>query len=329
MGSDEEPPPVDVNHRNYDETMEDTSEGAHFLAWTKHVPGCKRRSQNRLGCSRVPFIEPIGSSREDFYEAKLVLGLPWFCPEVPRAVKTADGHDDTEWTFQFDPPVNEIGGKKLDSEVLKLSEQHQTSFEMMCHRLEAQFCDAELGIVCRCCSEEMQESPCASCRYATGFHICRNEHNHCGHHLWKKGTLHAGTLDVQRVLFILHRKLVPLNALKEKAKAYVEAGLINEELAERVIKVIECERGDATFINDFQPGDDPDAAASASNLTTRLSPEQMSALLVKRVEMMKQGAAEAGGMTDQYRVYAYIIERLQGDQPLRVMVQASAGTGVQ
>ena len=45
------------------------------------------------------------------------------------------------------------------------------------------------------------------------------------------------------MLFNLHRKLVPLDALKEKAKAYVESGLINEELAERVVRVIESERG--------------------------------------------------------------------------------------
>ena len=326
IGSDEEAAPVDTGHRNYDESMEDTPESAHFLASTKHVPGCKRRSQSRLGCSRVPFIEPIGSSREHFYEAKLVLGLPWYCPEVPQVVKREGGQDDTEWTFVFDPPVNEIGGQFIEPEVLKLGEQRQVSFEMICHRLEAKFCDAELGIVCRCCTEEMLESPCRSCRYAAGFHICRNEHNDCGHHLWKKGTLHAGILDVQRVLFNLHRKLVPIDALKEKAKAYVESGLINEELAERVVRVIESERGDATYINDVQPGDQPDAAVASSTLTTRLSFEQLKELLDKRVEMMKQGGTN-DGVTDQYRVYSHIIDRLQGDQPLRLMVQASAGTG--
>ena len=119
---------------------------------------------------------------------------------------------------------------------------------------------------------------------------------------------------------------MPLDALKEKAKAYVESGLINEELAERVVRVIESERGDATYINDVRPGDQPDAAATSSTLTTRLSPEQMKALLGQRVEMMKQGGT-ADGVTDQYRCFRHIIEKLQGDQPLRLMVQASAGTG--
>ena len=44
----------------------------------------------------------------------------------------------------FDPPVNEIGGQFIESEVLKLVEQRQVSFEMIRHRLEAKFCDAEL-----------------------------------------------------------------------------------------------------------------------------------------------------------------------------------------
>ena len=90
--------------------------------------------------------------------------------------------------------------------------------------------------------------------------------------------------------------------------------------------MIESERGDATYINDVQPGDQPDAAVASSTLTTRLSFEQLKGLLDKRVEMMKQGGTN-DGVTDQYRVYSHIIDRLQGDQPLRLMVQASAGTG--
>ena len=82
---------VDTAHRNYDELMEATPQGAHFLANFKHVPGVRRRRQSNLGVSRVPFIEPIGNSREGFFEAKLVLGFPWYCPTLPEVVHREDG----------------------------------------------------------------------------------------------------------------------------------------------------------------------------------------------------------------------------------------------
>ena len=81
---DEDAPPVDIYHRNYDEFMETIRPSTHFLSNAQHVPGCKRRVPARLGASRVPFIEPIGASRETFYESKLALGLAWYCDEKPR-----------------------------------------------------------------------------------------------------------------------------------------------------------------------------------------------------------------------------------------------------
>ena len=72
--SDDEAAPADTAHRNWDSIMEDTPEGAHFLSSVPHLPGVKRRRQTRLGCSRTPFLEPIGASREEFYESKLVRG---------------------------------------------------------------------------------------------------------------------------------------------------------------------------------------------------------------------------------------------------------------
>ena len=125
---------------------------------------------------------------------------------------------------------------------------------------------------------------------------------------------------------------VPLAALKEKAKLYVDQGLIRQEMAERVIRVIESERGDSFYVNDVQPADAQDAAAGGGDsLSTRLSPEQMQALLAKRVEMMKQGQVRDEGngavVTDQLRVYSYIVSALEQGRPLRLMVQASAGTG--
>ena len=95
--------------------------------------------------------------------------------------------------------------------------------------------------------------------------------------------------------------------------------------------LIESERGDSFYVNDV-PADAQEAAGGGGSLSTRLSPEQMQALLVKRVEMMKQGKVrDDGGMdaavTDQFRVYSYIVETLEQGRPLRLMTQASAGTG--
>ena len=109
---------------------------------------------------------------------------------------------------------------------------------------------------------------------------------------------------------------VPIHALKEKAKLYVDQGLIRQDLAERVIRVIESGRGDSFYVNDV-PADAQDAAAGGGDsLSTRLSPEQMRALLERRVEMMKQGHVGNGAaVTDQYRVYSEIVARLQQGRP--------------
>ena len=97
----------------------------------------------------------------------------------------------------------------------------------------------------------------------------------------------------QRVLFNLHRKLVPLAALKDKAQTYVDSGLIQQEMAERVVRVIESERGDSNYINDVEPGEVNEPGRDGDSLLlTRLSPEQMSALLEKRVGMMSQGQVQ-------------------------------------
>ena len=60
----------DGTHRNYDRVSSTIPENAHFLAAFKTVPGSKKRNSHRLGVSRVPFIEAIGTSRENFYEMK-------------------------------------------------------------------------------------------------------------------------------------------------------------------------------------------------------------------------------------------------------------------
>ena len=117
--------------------------------------------------------------------------------------------------------------------------------------------------------------------------------------------LHAGTLDVQRVLFNLHRKLLPTAVLKQRAQEYVNSNLLTQDLAERVVRVIESERaGDSTYINDVQGAvAEPVVAGAESNLTTRLSDEQMRTLLEQRVAMMQRGRyARMPGRTRASRI---------------------------
>ena len=311
----EDAPPTETHHRNYDEFMESITPGKHFPSTAQHIPGSKRRISSRLGVSRVPMIEPIGQSREMFYEAKLLLTLPWFCEELPQ--KMADDSD-AEWTLRCTLPV-----EALEPIAFKVGGNESVSFEVMCDHLETRFCAAELNLVCRCCTEELQGSPCKSCMHATGFHRCCNSHAGDNHKFrWRKGTLFAGSLDIQRVLYNLHRKMLPKLALEEKAEEYVKAGFIDQRTAHRVLKCIEMERGTTTHLNDG-PGDGAEGTVEANG---KLGPEALEALLKSRVEMMKAGAG-GSGVTDQYRVYQHIVQSLEAGEYLRLMVQASAGTG--
>ena len=318
---------VDENHKNFDEFMESVAPSTHFLPIAKDIPGCKRRSQLRLGVSRVPTIEPIGASREMFYEAKLLLALPWFCPEVPEVQADGNGKSKTVWTFHCNLPVNSVEAACCS---FKVGGEHAPSFEVLCQQLENKFCSMEYDIVCKCCAGELERAPCKACKHATGFHRCRNP-NVSDHtlHRWRKGTLFAGTLDIQRVLFNLHRKLLPNHALEAKAMQYVEENLIDKETAERALRCIRLERGTTTYLNDGtdQAEDGATPASASVESTTKLSPEGLRKLLDKRVEMMK--ASKSGdGITDQYRVYCNIIQGIETpNYYLRMMIQASAGTG--
>ena len=49
------------------------------------VSGARRRRNARLAVSRPPFLEPMGGKREEFYEQRLLLGLPW--SDLPAFVR--------------------------------------------------------------------------------------------------------------------------------------------------------------------------------------------------------------------------------------------------
>ena len=71
---------------------------------------------------------------------------------------------------------------------------------------------------------------------------------------------------------------------------------------------------------------DHDASADRTRTAEKLTRAQLVAELEDREEKLRSGATD-GAETDQMRVYQYVIEQLSSDKPLRLMVQASAGTG--
>ena len=135
------------------------------------------------------------------------------------------------------------------------------------------------------------------------------------------------------MLYNLHRRRLSLPLLKDKADLCVAAGMSSHE-ARQTIGVIEAERGREVVINDGAVEDDPDADPSAprTKISGRLTQEELQDELKKRVDMIRKGDG-GDGVTDQIRVYEYIIQELSkdGDNYLRLMVQASvrrlAGNG--
>ena len=191
-----------------------------------------------------------------------------------------------------------------------------------------EFCASDHNLVCECCAMSLP-NVCPNCEFAVGFHWCVNLQNSRKEYMrWKKGSLFAGALDIERCLFNLHRKGLKIEILKEKADEYVLAGLILLDKARSVCKSIEEERGHQTIVNEQAASEAPaDAEAAAEgNVSSRLSAAALKKELEERERNMQAGAPD-GGITDQWRVYQHVIRQLQTGSSLRLMVQASAGTG--
>ena len=253
----------------------------------------------------MSFLEPLGNSREAHFEQRLLLSLAWYCTTKP----TICSDDHLEWEFIWDPPVEGIRQR-----IINIQDDSVISFEKTCSDLESDICDQHLDIVCKCCCLD-KEGVCNSCQFAVGFHRC--EHASWKGTLWRKGTLHDGVADVERVLFNLHRKHVPLDKLKAKAIEYVAANHIDQKRADAVIRVIEEQRCISRTVNDVFFASPCDASP-----TSALTASQLVAELRKREEQMKTSDSE-GGVTDQWRIFQEIIDCLTRGEYLRMMVQAS------
>jgi hypothetical protein len=276
----------------------------------------------------LAFLEPVGASRENYYQCKLLLGLAWYCRE-PAESKTIDGNDAVLYTLHWMPPKEEDIGVALCAEPLRVADVRvDFSWEERCKNLERFFCDPELGLVCQCCAGAVEWSGhCDSCRYAVGWHVCQHERNTANKTpAWKPGTLHDGVLDVERVMLNLHRRQLPDDILQQKAQQYVDEELISRRKADDILEIIRCERGQGATTNDLAMGDDAAGSSGGAGASRKLSRAEMVELLAKREAQMREGGT-AEHPTDQWRVYSYIISKLASDdgRPLRLMIQASAG----
>ena len=200
---------------------------------------------------------------------------------------------------------------------MKVHPSHAISWEDEAKRTEAQICSIP-GIICECCLD----AKCASCLHATAFHRCTKQ----GKILWRKGSIYAGKADYQRILYNLHRKQLPITSLKKKADLFIEEDRLTIDEADVIIQTIEGERSKQRRSNDIDDPDQADAAKARGRLFEQLTMKEMEGLLNERVEKMKQ--TDDGSVSDQYRVYEYIVGELaKGTTYLRVMIQASAWTG--
>ena len=300
-----------------------------------------RRKNSELAVSRTPVLEPLGAQREHFYEQRLLLGLPWHCTGYPRrctaatppcAKTTCKSLPSATWVLEARLGDFNLGDVRLPEIDFQLGPDQILSFEEKCKELEEEFCKVEHGLVCHCCALEIAGSPCPACRFAIGFHKCQLH----GERLWWcKGTLHAGECDVSRMLYLLHKKMLPMDKLKEKTQEYVDAGHLSTEEAKQVIRTIEKERGVEREVNanasgDFD-GEDADRVATET-VSGNLSMAALREMLADRESKMKIGriaddGSQAVGETDQWRVYNKVVSAIKNKQFLRLMIQASAGTG--
>ena len=325
----------DPEHRNWCPEMDAVSPGTAFRSAFPGLPVAHRRLDGHLGVSRTAFLEPLGEKREGFYEQKLLTSLAWFAPSAPQLLHVA-GKEVVSWTIRWCPPSpDRVENVIFEPVEMNISgEPAAFSFEQKCRDLENTFADPELNLVCRCCAGQTGNPICNACTNGVGWHYCACDGSTPENRQlrWKPGSLHGGKLDIQRVLYNMHRRNVPLNVIEDKALTYASTTppLIPVDMAKAILDIIRLERGPAPIVNDGTGGVQDVGGGSDPGISTsrKLSQQGLEELLVQRERLMQSGGAP-GVATDQFRVYDCIKRAVLDENApkLRMMVQASAGTG--
>ena len=113
-----------------------------------------------------------------------------------------------------------------------------------------------------------------------------------------------------------------------KVEEYIAAGLIEAEQKDGYVQTFEQMQG---VLRDYNVHNDPavgDCAGASAESTAMMTPEELRAELQRRELLLQMGQdGRDGQVTDQWRVYTEVIERLQEKKKLlRIVIQASAGT---
>ena len=108
----------------------------------------------------------------------------------------------------------------------------------------------------------------------------------------------------------------------------MQEGLLTQDSAATILRVIESERGMSRTVNDGAVSDEEESGPAApAHVSLKMTKEELKVELDRRITLLQEGAVDGLG-TDQWRVYCHIIETLTGgERYLRLLVQASAGTG--
>ena len=155
---------VETDHRHYDAFMGTQPPGKTYASRWKGVDTAKRRAHSRLGVAKTQHLEPIGRTRERFYQQRLVLGLPWYADSAPLLVETGNTKH-VSWLLKFKRPWT-LAAYDLPEIILEMSTAGSSfSYEERAHHYENIFSSSTLNVSCRCCDGEIGQGACDACRY--------------------------------------------------------------------------------------------------------------------------------------------------------------------
>ena len=170
--ADEEERFVEVDHRHFDHFMEQEPPGKRYPARMRGAFSAKRREHSKLAVSRYANPEPKGTTREAYYQLRLLLSLAWYADSVPEVDVAAGGVQSVRWTLKWARPPT-LARRALPDITFHISSTGSSfSYEERAHHFETLFSSSEF--VCKCCDGEIGPlGPCDACRHpAVGCGIC-------------------------------------------------------------------------------------------------------------------------------------------------------------